>query len=306
VIAFGLDAAWPGRDGASMKMARRVFGLTSKGRIAPGFDADLVLLRPGERRTGSSGVGARHGLLALGWRELGGGGPSLTMSRGSVVFDGSEGCGPGRAREVRFALAGVACRRSTRPGTGCGFEPARTTKGSPYAVTFEMRPRVGAEGFDTPVELIQRTPQRSRAWTVGSEREADSISVWPADNQVEHAGRSQVNLIRSSNSGIDRIALDDRWEGEWFPLFPLLRNHLGASPSPSSAWPRCPRCTVSRMDNPPPPKLDGSAVQPRLTPVEGLLPPSLGSGPDGVVFAMRTRRPSRAIGRLPTTVGPGE
>jgi hypothetical protein len=30
-----------------------------------------------------------------------------------------------------------------------------------------------------------------------------------------------VNVIRSCNSGIDRIALDDRWEGEGFPVFPL-------------------------------------------------------------------------------------
>ena len=54
------------------------------------------------------------------------------------------------------------------------------------------------------------------------ERDADSDSVDPAANQVEHAGQSQVNVIRSSNSGIDRIALDDAWEGEGFPLFPLL------------------------------------------------------------------------------------
>jgi hypothetical protein len=57
---------------------------------------------------------------------------------------------------------------------------------------------------------------------VRSERGADSDSANPAGNQVEHAGRSQVNVIRSSNSGIDRNALDDGWEGEWFPLFPLL------------------------------------------------------------------------------------
>jgi hypothetical protein len=55
----------------------------------------------------------------------------------------------------------------------------------------------------------------------------DSISASPARNQVEHAGRSQVNVIRSSNSGLDRIALDDRWEGEGFPVFPLLRGAVG-------------------------------------------------------------------------------
>ena len=64
--------------------------------------------------------------------------------------------------------------------------------------------------------------QRFCRWTVRSERGAHSDSVDPAGNQVELAGRSQVNVIRSSNSGIDRIALDGGWEGEWFPLFPLL------------------------------------------------------------------------------------
>jgi len=32
-----------------------------------------------------------------------------------------------------------------------------------------------------------------------------------------------VNVFRSGNSGIDRIAPDDVGEGERFPLFPLLR-----------------------------------------------------------------------------------
>ncbi len=31
-----------------------------------------------------------------------------------------------------------------------------------------------------------------------------------------------MNVIRSSNSGIERIALGDGWEGERFLLFPLL------------------------------------------------------------------------------------
>ena len=44
--------------------------------------------------------------------------------------------------------------------------------------------------------------------------------VDPAGNQVEHA--SQVNVIRSSNSGIDGIGLDDGWEGERYLQFPLL------------------------------------------------------------------------------------
>jgi hypothetical protein len=49
------------------------------------------------------------------------------------------------------------------------------------------------------------------------ERGADSDSVGPAGNQVELAGRSQVNVIRSGNAVVDRIALDDHWEGEGFP-----------------------------------------------------------------------------------------
>jgi hypothetical protein len=61
----------------------------------------------------------------------------------------------------------------------------------------------------------------ARGW-VRFERGVDSDSVNPAVNQVEHAGRSQVDVIRSSNSGIDRIALAQGWEGEGFPVFPLL------------------------------------------------------------------------------------
>jgi hypothetical protein len=31
-----------------------------------------------------------------------------------------------------------------------------------------------------------------------------------------------VNVIRSCNTGIDGIALDDGWKGKEFPEFPLL------------------------------------------------------------------------------------
>jgi hypothetical protein len=54
------------------------------------------------------------------------------------------------------------------------------------------------------------------------ERGAGSISVDPAGNQVELAGRSQVIVMRSSNSGTERIALDTGWEGERFLMFRLL------------------------------------------------------------------------------------
>ena len=52
------------------------------------------------------------------------------------------------------------------------------------------------------------------------ERGADSDSAVPAGNQVEHAGRSQMNVIRSSNTGLDDIAVDGGGEGEGFPVFP--------------------------------------------------------------------------------------
>ena len=80
--------------------------------------------------------------------------------------------------------------------------------------------------------------QRFRRSSVRFERGADSDSVDPAGNQVEHAGRSQVNVIRSGNSGIDRIALDDGWEGERFLLFPLLlmiRHSKASTPAPDHA-----------------------------------------------------------------------
>ena len=73
-------------------------------------------------------------------------------------------------------------------------------------------------------------PRRFRRWSVRFECGADSDPVDPAGSQVEHAGRSQVNVIRSSDSGIDRIAPDDGWKGERFPLFPLLPRARHASP----------------------------------------------------------------------------
>jgi hypothetical protein len=63
--------------------------------------------------------------------------------------------------------------------------------------------------------------QRFARLSVRFERGADSSSVDPAGNQVEHAGQSQVNVIRSSNSGLHDIAVDGGGEGEGFPVFPL-------------------------------------------------------------------------------------
>jgi hypothetical protein len=57
-------------------------------------------------------------------------------------------------------------------------------------------------------------PEDSRRFCccwVRSERGADSDSVDPASNQVEHAGRSQVNVRRSSNSG-STVSRIDGWE----------------------------------------------------------------------------------------------
>jgi hypothetical protein len=71
--------------------------------------------------------------------------------------------------------------------------------------------------------------RRIRRSSVRLERGADSDSVNPAGNQVEHTGRSQVNVIRSGDTGIDRIALDHSWEGGGFPLFPLLPSRTSAN-----------------------------------------------------------------------------
>ena len=60
------------------------------------------------------------------------------------------------------------------------------------------------------------------------ERGADSDSVDPAGNQVERAGRSQVNVILSSNSGIDRIAIGDGGEGSG-PVVPMLQVRGGCA-----------------------------------------------------------------------------
>jgi hypothetical protein len=77
--------------------------------------------------------------------------------------------------------------------------------------------------------------RRYRCWSMRFERGADSDTVDPAGTQVEHAGPSQVNVIRSGNSGINRIGLNDRWEGEWFPPFPPLQDGLSVAPLLTSA-----------------------------------------------------------------------
>ena len=75
-------------------------------------------------------------------------------------------------------------------------------------------------------------PEDSRRfcrWSMRSERGEDSISLGPAGNQVEHAGRSQVNVRRSSNSGFDRSARRRLGRGG-FPSFLLLPDWRQGAP----------------------------------------------------------------------------
>ena len=78
--------------------------------------------------------------------------------------------------------------------------------------------------------------QRFRRSSVRFERGGDSDSVDPAGNQVEHAGRSQVNVIRSRNSGIDRIAVDGGGEGEGSLVFPLTPQFQLTRRAEMSIW----------------------------------------------------------------------
>jgi hypothetical protein len=73
--------------------------------------------------------------------------------------------------------------------------------------------------------------QRFRRCSVRFERGADSDSVDPARNQVEHAGRSQVNVRRSSNTGIDRIAPDDGMGRGVVPAVPATPKPAAGSSS---------------------------------------------------------------------------
>ena len=82
----------------------RLHGLTAKGRIEPGFDADIVLFDPSAERT--LGPDMLHsnidhstydGEHARGW-------PVVTISRGEVIVEDGEWSGaPGRGRFVRRA-----------------------------------------------------------------------------------------------------------------------------------------------------------------------------------------------------------
>jgi hypothetical protein len=60
--------------------------------------------------------------------------------------------------------------------------------------------------------------------------------MWPGGNQVEHAGRSQVNVIRSSNSGLDDSRLTAVGKGR----VPQCSHWLH-----SSSWRVVPRCDLA-------------------------------------------------------------
>jgi hypothetical protein len=57
--------------------------------------------------------------------------------------------------------------------------------------------------------LIQRTPDVSDDGRCDLSVARTRIPSIRQGNQVEHAGRSQVNVIRSSNSEFDPIAVED-------------------------------------------------------------------------------------------------
>ncbi len=68
----------------------RIFGLAAKGAIAPGLDADLVLIDPrvereirSEAQVGHSGYTLYHGRRVRGW-------PVMSLLRGQVLMDGDQ------------------------------------------------------------------------------------------------------------------------------------------------------------------------------------------------------------------------
>ena len=100
----------------------RMFGLASKGRIAPGADADLVLWDPA-RQTTITNAAMQHaidytpfeGRLVTGW-------PVLTMRRGAVVMrDGVVQAPPGSGRYIPVAPYDMIRPRNALPD---GFDAA--------------------------------------------------------------------------------------------------------------------------------------------------------------------------------------
>ena len=124
---------------------------------------------------------------------------------------------PASASDITRSAAWTATPRTSSPTNSLSPVCRSTRIGRPVASVAGWRGRIRT--FDL---LIQRTPDASVDGRCDLSVARDSDSVDPAGNQVEHAGRSQVNVIRSSNSGIDRIVPDHPWEGERFLMFQRL------------------------------------------------------------------------------------
>ncbi|HSF26247.1 MAG TPA: dihydropyrimidinase [Actinomycetes bacterium] len=94
--------AWPELVDLTSTTPARLFGLERKGRIAPGFDADIVVFDPQAHLTISAG--SHH--MAVDYTPFEGwecqGAPALVLSRGEVVYrDGELVSAPGRGQFVR-------------------------------------------------------------------------------------------------------------------------------------------------------------------------------------------------------------
>jgi dihydropyrimidinase len=96
-----LSGAGAGDHGGSSNAAR-LFGLERKGKIAPGFDADLVLFDPDLTRTVDSSMLKSNADYSVyeGWEITGW--PVLTISCGEIVFQDDRVIGQaGRGQIVR-------------------------------------------------------------------------------------------------------------------------------------------------------------------------------------------------------------
>ena len=111
--------------------------------------------------------------------------------------------------------------------------PGGLTRSDPHVVVWLARKDLNLRSPDP------EDSRRFRRWSVRFERGADSDPVDPAGNQVEHAGRSQVNVIRSSDPVKRRYRAPRPLEREWFPMLPVLPDRrwevTGATPVPLPA-----------------------------------------------------------------------